>query len=281
MLREPQAVCRQDRTQPSRARAADNSAMLTWLADVRQRLPDTRLALPPGSDAPGLLAAGADLSPARLEEAYSRGIFPWYADGQPVLWWSPDPRMVLPVAAFRVSHSLRKTLKRFIASPSCEVRVDSAFERVIAACADTPRAGQDGTWIQPELRAAYSAWHRAGAVHSFETWIDGALVGGLYGVNLGRMFFGESMFAHATDASKIALAALVAFCRAHGITLIDCQQRTDHLASFGAREVARAAFEAHLAHAVPQRAPGRWTYDVRDWAHLLGSGPDPASSDRP
>lgn len=244
--------------------------MLTWLADAKTRLPDTRLALPPGSEAPGLLAAGADLSPERLAEAYARGIFPWYAEGQPVLWWSPDPRMVLPVAEFRVSHSLRKTLRRFMADPACEVRIDTAFDRVIAACASTPRAGQDGTWIQPELQAAYAAWHRLGAVHSFETWMDGRLVGGLYGVGLGCMFFGESMFAHATDASKIALAALVAFCRAHGIALIDCQQRTEHLASFGAREVPRPVFEGHLAVAVPRTGPAaaEWTYDGSHWTHL-------------
>lgn len=258
--------------------------MLTWLASPAQPLPDTGLALPPSSDAPGLLAAGGDLSPARLTEAYTRGIFPWYSDGQPVLWWSPDPRMVLPVAEFRLSHSLRKTLRRFIATKGCELRIDSAFDRVIAACAQTPRPGQFGTWIQPELQAAYRNWHRLGAVHSFETWRNGELLGGLYGVNLGRMFFGESMFAHATDASKIALAALVAFCRAHGMALIDCQQRTEHLASFGAREIPRRAFEQHLAQATAQKPPPDWTYDPSHWMQLGLSGgpstamPSPASS---
>ncbi len=247
--------------------------MLTWLADARQPLPETRLALAAGTEAPGLLAAGCDLSPRRLEEAYRRGVFPWYAEGQPVLWWTPDPRMVLPVAEFRLSHSLRKSVRRFMASPASAVRIDSAFERVIAACAETPRDGQDGTWIQPELRAAYTEWHRAGAVHSFETWVDGRLVGGLYGVSLGRMFFGESMFSHATDASKLALAALVAFCRAHGIALIDCQQRTEHLASFGAREVAREAFERHVHAAVALPPPARWTYDDSTWRHLFEPGP--------
>ncbi|MBA3596349.1 MAG: leucyl/phenylalanyl-tRNA--protein transferase [Methylibium sp.] len=259
--------------------------MLTWLASPLQPLPDTGGALPASSDAPGLLAAGGDLGPARLAEAYARGIFPWYSEGQPVLWWSPDPRMVLPVAAFKLSHSLRKTLRRFIDSPGCELRIDGAFERVIEACACTPRPGQHGTWIQPELQAAYSAWHRLGAVHSFETWRDGELLGGLYGVNLGRMFFGESMFSHATDASKIALAALVAFCRAHGIDLIDCQQRTEHLASFGAREIARDAFERHLAQATVQKPPQDWSYDRSHWTHLglpagphagMNTGPDPA-----
>ena len=256
--------------------------MLTWIVHPEQPLPPTAAALPADSSAPGLLAAGGELTPRRLHEAYARGIFPWYSEGQPVLWWSPDPRMVLPVAALRLSRSLRRTLRRFVATPGCEVRIDGAFERVIAACAATPREGQTGTWIQPELRAAYTAWHREGAVHSFETWVDGRLVGGLYGVGLGRMFFGESMFAHATDASKIALAALVAFCRAEGIALIDCQQRTEHLASLGAREIARPVFEGHLAGAVAQPAPRDWTYHRSHWAELgLAPGADPAASPRP
>lgn len=256
--------------------------MLIWLAGAHQPLPDTRHALPADSDAPGLLAAGSDLSASRLAEAYARGIFPWYSEGQPVLWWSPDPRMVLPVAEFHLSHSLRKTLRRFAADPDCEIRIDHAFDRVISACAATPRAGQAGTWIQPELRAAYRAWHQLGAVHSFETWIRGRLVGGLYGVGLGRMFFGESMFAHATDASKIALAALVAFCRAEGIALIDCQQRTEHLASFGAHEIGRPVFEGHLARSVAQPAPCEWTYHRSHWAQLgidAGSPPAPTPPD--
>ncbi|HWH73574.1 MAG TPA: leucyl/phenylalanyl-tRNA--protein transferase [Methylibium sp.] len=253
--------------------------MLTWLHTPATPLPDTALALAADSEAPGLLAAGEDLSPQRLAEAYARGIFPWYGAGQPVLWWSPDPRMVLPVAEFRLSHSLRKTLRRFIDTPGCALRIDSAFERVIAACATTPRDGQDGTWIQPELRAAYSAWHRLGAVHSFETWIDGELAGGLYGVNLGRMFYGESMFAHRRDASKIALAGLVAFCRTEGIALIDCQQRTAHLASLGAREIARPAFEGHLARSVHAPAPRDWTYHRSHWAQLgLDADRPPAPS---
>ena len=251
--------------------------MLTWLQGPADRLPDTALALPAGSDAPGLLAAGEDLSTARLAEAYARGIFPWYSAGQPVLWWSPDPRMVLHTAEFRISHSLRKTLRRFAASPDCELRIDHACGRVIAACAGAQRSGQEGTWIRPELRAAYTDWHQQGAVHSFETWVDGDLVGGLYGVAIGRMFFGESMFALRTDASKIALAGLVAFCRAEGIGMIDCQQRTGHLASLGAREIPRAAFEAYLARAVNEPPPGEWTYHRSHWLELeLGASPDPA-----
>lgn len=247
--------------------------MIAWLHDEQTPFPATERALGPRSDAPGLLAAGGSLSIERLTQAYSRGVFPWYGEGQPVLWWSPDPRMVLPTAAFRVSHSLRKRLKRFVADTRCELRVDRAFERVIEACASVPRAGQPGTWIVAPMRAAYRAWHRAGAVHSFETWIDGELVGGLYGVNLGRMFFGESMFARETDASKIALAGLVAFCRAHGIEVIDCQQNTAHLASLGAREWPRSDFVAHLARSVHEPAPKDWSYDPSLWARLGLDGP--------
>ena len=250
---------------------------LPWLDNDRP-FPPTSTALGPDSEAPGLLALGGQLSPQRLTDAYGRGIFPWYSDGQPVLWWAPDPRMVLPVAEFKVSRSLRKTLLRFVRSPGCEVRIDSAFERVIAACAGTLRGGQRGTWILPPLQQAYSAWHRAGAVHSVETWIDGRLVGGLYGVSIGRMFFGESMFSHASDASKIALAALVAFCRAHGIGLIDCQQNTDHLASLGAREISRNEFEHHLALNLGAAGPPRWSYDAAHWAHLGLTSTPPAPS---
>jgi leucyl/phenylalanyl-tRNA--protein transferase len=249
---------------------------LPWLDDDAP-FPATSTALGTDSEAPGLLALGGRLSPQRLAEAYGRGIFPWFSDGQPVLWWAPDPRMVLPVAEFKVSRSLRKTLLRFMRSAACEVRIDSAFERVIAACAGTLRDGQRGTWILPPLQQAYSAWHRAGVVHSVETWVDGRLVGGLYGVAIGRMFFGESMFSHASDASKIALAALVAFCRAHGITLIDCQQNTEHLASLGAREISRGEFERHLAVSLGAAGPARWSYDLAHWAHLGLDSPAPAT----
>jgi len=243
--------------------------VIAWLGDDdRTPLPPTSQALGPQAEAPGLLAAGGRLTIARLTEAYRHGVFPWYSDGQPVLWWAPDPRMVLHTAEFRLHRSLKKTLQRFLRTPACEVRIDSAFERVIAACARTPREGQRGTWIVPALRRAYTEWHEAGAVHSVETWIDGQLAGGLYGVNLGRMFFGESMFSHATDASKIALAALVAFCRRHRIEMIDCQQATPHLASLGAREIPRAVFERHVALASGAAGPARWTYDASYWAQL-------------
>ena len=242
--------------------------MIAWLRNASDPLPDTRQALTPGSEAPGLLAAGGELTPERLAEAYAKGVFPWYSEGQPVLWWSPDPRMVLFTDEFKVSRSLRKTITRFNLTAGCEVRIDSAFGQVIKACAGTPREGQSGTWIVPEMVQAYRAWHALGRVHSVETWIAGELVGGLYGVNLGRMFFGESMFSHRTDASKIAFAALVCFCREQGLSLIDCQQRTGHLASLGARELSRAEFEACLTPRLREPPVADWTYHPLLWRHL-------------
>ncbi|MEO8921796.1 MAG: leucyl/phenylalanyl-tRNA--protein transferase [Caldimonas sp.] len=249
--------------------------MIRWLRDADDPLPEARLALGRSSDAPGLVAAGGELAPGRLAEAYSKGIFPWYSEGQPILWWSPDPRMVLLPAEFKLSRSLKKSLRRFAATPSCELRIDSAFRRVIGACAMKLRDGQPGTWIVPEMIEAYSTWHALGRAHSFETWIDGELVGGLYGVSLGRMFFGESMFAERTDASKIALAALVAFCREHGIETIDCQQRTEHLASLGGRELPRPEFLRRLDTALAMPSVADWTYDLRMWRHLgIAVGPN-------
>jgi leucyl/phenylalanyl-tRNA---protein transferase len=242
--------------------------MLAWIDD-QTPLPPTTLALGADSDAPGLVAAGGRVTPERLQEAYGRGIFPWYSPGQPVLWWSPDPRMVLKTAEFRLHRSLAKRVRRFLAEPeSGRVTIDTAFDQVIRHCARTPREGQDGTWIVPAIVDAYTRWHRQGRVHSVETWIGNRLVGGLYFVNLGRMVFGESMFSLVSDASKIALAALVAHCRQRGVAWIDCQQATGHLASLGAREVPRADFEAHLAATVGAPAPD-WTYHESAWATLL------------
>ena len=247
--------------------------MPIWIDD--EPLPPTSLALGPDSDAPGLLAAGGQLTPERLEQAYRQGVFPWFGPGQPVLWWSPDPRMVLPVADFKVSKSLAKTLRRFVRDAACEVRIDSAFMQVIEACARTPRAGQSGTRIVPPMVAAYRAWHARGRVHSVETWVGGRLVGGLYCVAIGRMVFGESMFAWQTDASKIALAALVAFCRAHGVELIDCQQNTAHLASLGAHEMPRSRFERHVARASGASDIAPWSYDGSMWLQLEALRPAP------
>lgn len=249
--------------------------MLPWLPDESDAesaplpFPPTAQALEEPQGLEGLLCAGGGLSLARLRLAYRQGIFPWSSEGQPLLWWSTAPRMVLATADLRLHRSLRKALQRFLATPGGEIRFDSAFDRVIAACAGTAREGQEGTWILPRLQAAYRRWHAAGQVHSVETWVDGQLVGGLYGVNLGRMFYGESMFAHRTDASKLALCALVAFCRAEGIDWIDCQQQTGHLASLGARPVPRDAFERHLTRVVDLPPPRAWTYDPAHWSLLL------------
>jgi leucyl/phenylalanyl-tRNA--protein transferase len=174
--------------------------------------------------------------------------------------------MVLQTADFKLSRSLRKTVQRFQATPGCEIRIDRSRAAVLRACASTPREGQNGTWIVPELQAAYLAWP---AMHTIETWVDGELVGGLYGVNLGRMFYGESMFMRRTDASKIALCALICLCREFGIPWIDCQQNTRHLASLGAAEVPRSVFEAHLATHVGEASPGPWTYHPDHWHRLL------------
>jgi leucyl/phenylalanyl-tRNA--protein transferase len=233
--------------------------MVPWL-DPDDPFPPVERALGHASGAPGLLAASSDLLPWRLLDAYRRGIFPWYSDGQPVLWWSPDPRMVLLPLEFKVSPSLRKTLKRVVRDPRWEIRVDEDFPAVMRRCAQAPRRGQRGTWITAEIIDAYASLHRNGNAHSIETWLDGRRVGGLYGVSLGRMFFGESMFADVSDASKIALAALVGHLRRHEIEMIDCQQNTPHLASLGGREIARTTFVAHVRTAVAA-AGIPWRFD--------------------
>lgn len=222
------------------------------------------------SDAPGLLCAGADLSINTLARAYQAGIFPWFSAGQPVLWWSPDPRMVLNPAEFRLHPSLKKHVKKFVRSPKHEIRVNSAFETVINACAQNSRRGQSGTWIVPAMVQAYVRLHHAGLAHSVETWVDGQLVGGLYFVAIGQAVFGESMFHHATDASKIALAALVSMCRHFGISQIDCQQNTRHLASLGAAEIPRALFVDRVAMAVVQPEP-TWAFSPLYWNCLLAT----------
>ena len=257
---------------------------LPWLAP-QQDFPPVETTWGATDPIPGLLAAGGTLDAQRLRSAYSQGIFPWFSEGQPTLWWSPDPRMVLQTAHFRLHRSLRKTLQHFCATPGCEIRIDSAFTTVMRHCAQTPRQGQDGTWIVQSIIDAYTQLHLDGAAHSVETWVDGQLVGGLYCVALGRAVFGESMFAHATDASKIALAALVALCRAQGAVQIDCQQATPHLASMGAREMPREQFLRTVAE---QRAmpPMRWRFETVYWNELLpactqGRSTSPAASRTP
>lgn len=217
--------------------------MIPWL-EGHQPFPPVESAL---RDPNGLLAASDRIGPDRLIAAYRQGIFPWYASGDPVLWWSPDPRMVLLLGEFRLARSLRKRLRRgdFV------VCVDTAFRQVMAGCATTPRAGQDGTWIDREIVASYTALHELGLAHSVECWqtADGApseLVGGLYGVCLGRMFYGESMFSLVSDASKTAFAHLVRMLVDAGGELIDCQMKTEHLASLGGREIPRREFLQRL-----------------------------------
>ena len=188
----------------------------------------------------GLLAAGGELTPARLLDAYRHGIFPWFNEDDPILWWSPDPRMVLFPAEFKIARSLRKTLR----NKTYEVRTDTAFERVMHACA-APRNGQ-GTWIHDKMVAAYSELHRVGVAHSVECWLAGELVGGLYGIAIGRMFYGESMFSRRSNASKVALAHLAAQLSRWNFGMIDCQMNTPHLASLGAREIPRAEFIQRL-----------------------------------
>ncbi len=205
----------------------------------------------------GLLAAGGNLSAARLLDAYSHGIFPWFNAGEPILWWSPDPRMVLVPGEFKISRSLRKTLH----SKNYEVRSDSAFGQVMRACA-APRGEQTGTWIHEDMIAAYTELHQMGIAHSVEIWMNGRLAGGLYGVSIGRMFFGESMFSRVTDASKIALAHLTSQLQRWGYGLIDCQMSTPHLASLGAREMPRAEFILRLKELIHYPEPLiKWQFD--------------------
>jgi leucyl/phenylalanyl-tRNA--protein transferase len=248
---------------------------LPWL-DPGDPFPDPARAWGARQPAPGLLAAGGALDVDSLHRAYSSGIFPWFSDGQPILWWSTDPRMVLFTSEFRLHRSLRKTIAHLLATPGLEIRFDSAFDDVIHACSTSSRPGQSGTWIVPPMVDAYRAFHRAGFAHSVETWIDGRLAGGLYCVNIGRAVFGESMFTHVPDASKVALAALVAFCLEHDIGLIDCQQNTQHLASLGAREIPRDTFVAQVAQSVKKPSPP-WRFEPIYWNRLLPQTPPPQS----
>jgi leucyl/phenylalanyl-tRNA--protein transferase len=202
-----------------------------------------------------LLAAGGGLEPERLLAAYRRGIFPWYEDGQPILWWSPDPRAVVKPSDVRASRSLRRSLIK----GGFEARIDSDFGAVIAGCA-TPRRYGGGTWITAEMAAAYTRLHELGWAHSFETWLDGELVGGLYGVAIGRVFFGESMFTRVTDASKVAFVNLATYLRNHGFELIDCQVSSAHMATLGAAPLPRETFLRLLDELCePSGKPARWT----------------------
>jgi leucyl/phenylalanyl-tRNA---protein transferase len=208
--------------------------------------------------ADGIVAIGGDLKPARLLAAYRRGIFPWYSEGQPILWHSPDPRFVLQPEALHVPRSLARLLRK----APYRLTLDTAFDQVIDACAQTDRPGQNGTWITRDMRAAYLNLHREGWAHSAEAWREGQLVGGLYGVAIGGVFYGESMFALAPDASKAAFVTLVQQLRRWGFGLIDCQQETNHLERFGATLWPRARFTAELSRLVTQPGrPGPWRFD--------------------
>jgi leucyl/phenylalanyl-tRNA--protein transferase len=224
--------------------------MLAWL-EADDPFPPIERALKNPS---GLLCAGADLSTGRLLEAYRRGIFPWYSRGEPVLWWSPDPRMVLRCDQLKVPRSLAKSIR----NKGFEVRIDSSFPAVLKKCAE-PRKSESGTWLSRQMQAAYLALHETGYAHCFETWRENELVGGLYGVAIGRMFYGESMFSRQTDASKVALVNLVDFLKSRGFPLIDCQMNTPLLASLGAREIPREAFLRALSTLVNYAEPlGKW-----------------------
>lgn len=229
--------------------------MIPWL-DARDPFPPVTRAL---TDPNGLLAAGGDLTPERLLEAYRNGIFPWYSDEQPLLWWSPDPRMVLYTDEFVARRSLLRRMRSALNAGRYEVRIDADFGATMRACA-ARRPGQDGTWITPQMLRAYGELHRRELAHSVEVFSNGRRIGGLYGVAIGRAFFGESMFSVEPDASKVALAALVQLMRLEKVPLIDCQQDTSHLASLGARAIARAQFCSHVAAAVRELPP--------DWPRL-------------
>ena len=241
---------------------------LPWL-QPGDRFPPVEQAWPDGTPAPGLLAAGGVLESSTLYAAYQQGIFPWFSEGQPYLWWSTDPRMVLRTNAFKLHASLRKNIRSLLNSGRLEIRMDHHFKSIMAACAHAPRAGQNGTWIGPAMLDAYADLNRSGHAHSIETWIDGELVAGLYVVNIGHMVFGESMFTKVSNGSKIALAALVSFCRTQHLPLIDCQQQTAHLASLGATAIPRSEFSAAIAPLIG-RNPPCWQFSCSDWDHTLG-----------
>ena len=229
---------------------------------ILYQLNDDDCFFPPAdrANADGLLAFGGDLSPERLLTAYTNGIFPWFSDDEPILWWSLDPRLVIRPGEMKVSKSLRRTLK----SGRFELRIDTRFREVMQHCAQTPREGQDGTWIVDEMVDAYTHLHELGIAHSFETYLDGEMVGGLYGLAIGKVFFGESMFHAVTDASKVAFYHLHHFLQDNGFLLIDCQQETNHLISLGAYAIPRSAYLAELKTLTHESTPvGNW--GQADW----------------
>ncbi len=228
--------------------------------------PPVTQALGKNSSYPGLLAAGGVLDAETLACAYAQGIFPWYEQDCPILWWSTNPRMVLFPKEFKLRRSLRKTLQRFVRNPECSIRINSNFEQVIKNCA-APRTNQAGTWITQDIIAAYTQLHQRGLAHSIETWVKDELVGGLYVVALGQAVFGESMFTKQTDASKIALSALVCLCLSNNIKMIDCQQETEHMAGLGARTIDRQEFIHHVKQASQQTAIS-WEFQPILWQQI-------------
>lgn len=240
---------------------------LPWL-QPGEDFPPTEHAWTDTDPAPGLLAAGGVLDIKTLVSAYRQGIFPWFSEGQPALWWSPDPRMVLPVADFKLHPSLKKQLKTLLKHGRLSIHVDIDFARTIKACAKTPRKGQKGTWIVEDMQRAYLALHHAGHAHSVEAWVDGECWGGLYLTSIGRMVFGESMFSHHSNGSKLALCGLVALCRAQRLPQIDCQQQTEHLSSLGATPWPRDRFVQDLSGLIDGPAP-RWEFSPLYWHELL------------
>lgn len=244
---------------------------LAWL-EPGDPFPPVTMAWGANSPASGLLAGSQTLNADQLMQAYQQGIFPWYSPGQPVLWWSPDPRMVLDPQAFRFHRSLQQSLRRWLARPGVELVFDRAFAQVIAQCASQARPGQTGTWIVPAIVQAYTELHHRGLAHSAELWLDGQLIAGLYFVAMGRAVFGESMFTTVRDGSKMALCLLVSVARHHGIRLIDCQQNTRHLASLGAAEMPRELFLSQIQSA-QQQPPIDWARETLYWHQLLPQTP--------
>ncbi len=237
-----------------------DSTPLPWL-EPDDPFPSTASALHDGGELNGLLAASAAVSAKQLMQAYPRGCFPWYSPGQPVLWWAPDPRTVLPVSGYRLSHSTRKWLKQLVRDRRLDIQINVNFAQTMQRCAAAPNRRALGTWITPHMVAAYTELHQQGLAHAIEAWVDGALAGGLYCVAMGHMVFGESMFMQQAGGAKLALAALVALCRAHGLPLIDCQQDTPLLRAHGAVATPRLTFEAQVATLVTRPAVS-WRFNA-------------------
>jgi len=235
-------------------------SQIQWLGP-HDPFPNPLTEVDPDPTVPGLVAVSERIYPGQLARAYQSGIFPWYSDNQPVLWWSPDPRMVLNPQKFKCSESLKKHIRHFCHEAQSEILVDADFSAVVRACATSKRKDQDGTWITHEIMDAYTKLHEQGHAHCITVHDHDQMVGGLYCVCFGSMVFGESMFSHSPDSSKLALAALCAWCYDHGVTVIDCQQETSHLRSLGAKPIPRSQFLNHLRLAVETSNQHSWEMD--------------------